>query len=323
MNNSGFSFPVTNFGIDHYTLIVPNAKEVSDFHQHVLGYKLINTILVNAGSVPEGEFDMLNYVLGWPNNSKGVLVVTEGLTKDSIFHQFMLKFGQGIHHIAFEVEAIAIVFQQLKDRGIKVTSETLLRDPLSGLKQFFISSEYCGIFIELIERKSDNETKESEGQGFFTKDNMSGLASTMKSYIGDSNLSDKRFSNSTVRALDKKNYYHSKNRIDISTLAGITLHTQQEAKAKQFLSEILGFEEIGNVMRNSNEPDKFIRFSAMSDLANDIIQAKLTLNSSNVECNKKILQKLNLPFTENEWQLTLHAQYAGYPITLNHENNNA
>jgi len=82
-------FPINCYNIDHYTLIVPNAKKVSDFHQKVLGYELINTICVNAGSAPEGKFDMLNYVLAWPNSEKGVLVVTEGLTKESIFYKFL------------------------------------------------------------------------------------------------------------------------------------------------------------------------------------------------------------------------------------------
>ena len=183
-------FPIQCHNIDHYTLIVPNAKAVADVHQDVLGYKLLNTLMVNAGSAPEGKHDMLNYVMSWPNSKKGVLVVTEGLTESSIFNQFLLKFGQGIHHVAFEVEAIDKAFSVLIENGIELTSDRILRDPISGLRQFFISSKYTGVFIELIERKSETENKMAEEQGFFTQDNMSDLAKTMKSYLDKDELKE-------------------------------------------------------------------------------------------------------------------------------------
>ncbi len=316
MNASEMDFPIQSFGIDHYTLIVPNAKKVSDFHQHVLGYQHINTILVNAGSVPEGEYDMLNYVLAWPNNKKGVLVITEGLTEESIFHQFMMKFGQGIHHIAFEVEQITEVFEQLKQKGIEVTSEHLLRDPLSGLKQFFISNEYTGIFIELIERKSENESesKETEEQGFFTQDNMSGLASTMKTYLDETTEK-----NTDVKAVDTRRYFDEGHDISIAQISGLTLHVQEQEKARAFLSDILGFEAQGEHMINPNEPDKSIRFEAMGERDEALIPAQLFLQSSNQPANKSILETLGLSFQEVGKQLILSEEYSGYPLILTHD----
>lgn len=301
--------PVKNFGIDHYTLIVPNAKEVADFHKNVLGYKHLNTILVNAGSAPKGQHDMLNHVMSWSNNHKGVMVVTEGLTKESIFHKFMVKFGQGIHHIAFEIESIDQVFEELKSNGVSVTSDTLLRDPLTGLKQFFISSEYIGIFIELIERKS--EDKVTEEQGFFTEDNMSGLAQTMNSYL-DSGLKE----DSNIKALDETDYHASKEIINIKKIKGITLFPQNIEKAKTFLTNIFDFQENEQGLFNPVEPDVIFTFENNALAEESIIPAKLIFDSEDFNQNKSILEDLNLSFATHENKISLQESYSGYPITI-------
>lgn len=300
---------VKNFGIDHYTLIVPNAKEVADFHKNVLGYKHLNTILVNAGSAPKGQHDMLNHVMSWSTNHKGVMVVTEGLTKESIFHKFMMKFGQGIHHIAFEIENIDQVFKELKSNDVSVTSDTLLRDPLTNLKQFFISSEYIGIFIELIERKS--EDKITEEQGFFTEDNMSGLAQTMNSYL-DSGLKE----DSDIRAIDEMNYHTSNEIIDIKKIKGLTLFPQNIEKAKAFLKDIFDFKESKQGMYNPVEPDVFFSFEQNHLENKSIIPAKLIFDSDNLDQNKSILNNLNLKFDIDNNQISLEESYSGYPIMI-------
>jgi hypothetical protein len=163
--------------LDHYTLIVENAKAVARFHTEVLGFKHLRIQKVNAGSVPEGQHDMLNYVLQLPDSNKRVMVVTEGLTEESIFCRYLNTYGSGVHHIAYAVEDLDLIFDQLWENKIKTTSDQILRDPLSGLRQVFISREHSGYFIELIER---TETSQA---GVFTHDNMSALAKTMTSYL--------------------------------------------------------------------------------------------------------------------------------------------
>ena len=62
---------------------------------------------------------------------------------------------------------------------METTSDNILQDPVSGLKQIFLDREHCGYFIELIER---NETS---GAGEFVEDNMSALANTMEGYLDE------------------------------------------------------------------------------------------------------------------------------------------
>jgi|GEM_PF-2673657 len=308
-------FPIKCFNIDHYTLIVPNAKVVADFHQNVLGYKLINTILVNAGSASEGKHDMLNYVLGWPNSEKGVMVVTEGLTKESIFHKFYEKFGQGIHHVAFEVDDIEDIFELLITKGIEITSDKILRDPLSGLRQFFISNKYAGFFIELIERKSETEDKTSEKQGFFTQDNMSGLAHTMKSYLDDPNLKN----DDDIKALDETNYFETEENIEVDRIDNIQINVAEIESAKEFLNSVLGFNIEGEKLINPNEKDKFLSFSEIQESQTGVIPVELALKTFNFEKSKNILELLNLDFQIQGETIRLEKEYAGYPLALLHD----
>ena len=107
------------------------------------------------------------------------MVVTQGLTESSVFKKLLDRYGPGIHHVAYEVEDLDEAVEQLRQAGVALTSEGILRDPTTGLRQIFISNEYAGHFIELIERT------EATRSGVFTNKNMAALANTMTGYFGD------------------------------------------------------------------------------------------------------------------------------------------
>ena len=176
-------FPPIELGeFDHYTLIVENAREVADFHVNVLGFRPANIQLVNAGSAPPGEYDMLNHILWLPGSDEKVMVVTEGLTENSIFYRYWWTYGPGVHHVAYTVDDIDETLEKLREHGVETTSEEILQDPISGLKQIFLAREHCGYFVELIERND----KISAGE--FVEDNMSALANTMQGYLDEGDL---------------------------------------------------------------------------------------------------------------------------------------
>lgn len=168
--------PVQVGELDHYTLIVEDAKAVARFHCDVLGFKHLRIQELNAGSAPEGENDMLNHVLQAPLDGP-IVVITEGLTDDSIFCRYMRSYGPGLHHVAYHVEDLDAAVERLRNMGVETTSSEVLRDPLTGLRQIFIRKQHAGYFIELIERT------EEAPYGNFTDDNMARLAQTMTSYL--------------------------------------------------------------------------------------------------------------------------------------------
>lgn len=169
--------PLPLGAIDHYTLIVEDAAASARFHEEVLGFCPLRIQRVNAGSVPEGAFDMLNHVLEIPSSPGRVLVITEGLTEDSIFRRYLKKYGAGVHHVAYAVPDLDVAVEALRGAGVGLTSEQVLRDPLTGLRQVFLNREHGGYFIELVER-----TK-SASVGVFTNHNMAALAHTMVTYL--------------------------------------------------------------------------------------------------------------------------------------------
>ncbi len=191
--------PIELGEFDHYTLIVDDARAVAEFHVNVLGFRPARVQMVNAGSVPEGEYDMLNHILWLPGSEEKVLVVTEGLTEDSIFHRYWWRFGPGVHHVAYTVENIDDTLEKLRQHGVETTSEEILQDPVSGLKQIFLAKKYCGYFVELIERNEHIDA------GEFVEDNMSALANTMHDYLEDSNseLDDTKPSVFIAESFDK------------------------------------------------------------------------------------------------------------------------
>lgn len=169
--------PLTLGPFDHYTLIVDDAAAVARFHCEVLGFEQLRIQKVNAGSAPAGEFDMLNYVLQTPGSSRRVVVITEGLNERSIFSRYLKAYGAGVHHVAYSIDYLDGAVETLRTCGVETTSAEVLVDPLTGLRQIFISREHGGYFIELIERTA------VASAGTFTNDNMAALAQTMMSYL--------------------------------------------------------------------------------------------------------------------------------------------
>lgn len=139
---------------DHYTLIVSNADAVKALHERLFGFVHMRTIRLNAGSAPQGEHDMLNHVLHPPFDPGRALVITQGLRDDSVFAKLMRKKTRPyVHHFAMEVGDVRRDFRLVREAGWATTSEEYSKDPLSGLKQFFLREEETpGCFLELIQR---------------------------------------------------------------------------------------------------------------------------------------------------------------------------
>ena len=94
-----YQHPIQLKKLDHYTLICKSAKQISDHHCNILGFTLDKIQPINSGTVPEGEIDMLNYILHPPANKDMVMVVTEGLNDRTVFRKYMKSFGEGVHHL--------------------------------------------------------------------------------------------------------------------------------------------------------------------------------------------------------------------------------
>ncbi|NHJ40849.1 MAG: hypothetical protein FK731_12530 [Asgard group archaeon] len=98
-----------------------------------------------------------------------VIVISEGLTEDSIVEKYCKKFGSRVHHLAYLVTDIEKVVEIQKSRGVKFTTEEIIGSEEEGIKQIFtLPTETSNHIIEYIQRFGDFD-------GFFTPSNIAGL----------------------------------------------------------------------------------------------------------------------------------------------------
>lgn len=98
-----------------------------------------------------------------------VIVVSEGLTDDSIVEKYVEKYGGRIHHLAYLVKDIEKVVKIQKSQGVKFTTNYIIGSEEEGIKQIFtIPTETANHIVEYIQRYGNFD-------GFFTPSNIGEL----------------------------------------------------------------------------------------------------------------------------------------------------
>ncbi|MCG3221960.1 MAG: VOC family protein [Candidatus Heimdallarchaeota archaeon] len=103
------------------------------------------------------------------HDSLPVIVVSEGLTEDSVVEKYVKKYGGRIHHLAYLVTDIDKVVEIQRKRGVKFTTDYTIGSEEEGIKQIFtLPTETANHIIEYIQRFGDFD-------GFFTPSNIGSL----------------------------------------------------------------------------------------------------------------------------------------------------
>ncbi len=80
--------------------------------------------------------------------------LTAGITEDSPISKFIEKRGEGIHHMAFEVDDIHAEIQRLKDAGVRLIDE----EPRMGADNFLVAfihpKSAGGVLVEICQPAS-------------------------------------------------------------------------------------------------------------------------------------------------------------------------
>src|SRR5688572_10638229 len=77
----------------------------------------------------------------------------ESTTEDGVIRKFIDKKGEGIHHIAFEVEDIIVEMKRLKDEGFILLNENPKDGADNKLVCFLHPKSTNGVLIELCQEK--------------------------------------------------------------------------------------------------------------------------------------------------------------------------
>jgi methylmalonyl-CoA/ethylmalonyl-CoA epimerase len=79
----------------------------------------------------------------------------EGTNENSAITKFIEKKGEGIHHVAFEVEDIHKEIERLKSEGFRVLNETPKNGADNKLIAFLHPKSTNGVLIELCQERSN------------------------------------------------------------------------------------------------------------------------------------------------------------------------
>jgi methylmalonyl-CoA/ethylmalonyl-CoA epimerase len=117
--------------------------------------KILNTNCYKTESVDSEQVNTAFFALG-----ENKIELLEANSEASVINKFIEKKGEGVHHIAFEVEDIEAEMKRLKNEGFALLSEEPKPGADNKLVCFLHPKETNGVLIELVmERKISNQNK--------------------------------------------------------------------------------------------------------------------------------------------------------------------
>ena len=125
--------------IEHIGIAVTDLNEANELYTKILGKKPYKVEKVDNEGVITSFFKS--------KNTKVELL--QGIGKDNAISNFINKRGEGIHHIAFEVEDIKQEIRRLKKLGFNIINETPKKGADNKLICFIHPKSTKHVLIEL------------------------------------------------------------------------------------------------------------------------------------------------------------------------------
>ena len=125
--------------IEHIGIAVSNLEESNLIYSKLLNTQSYKTEAVDSEGVITSFFKV--------GDTKIELI--QGINEENAISKFINKKGEGIHHIAFEVEDILSEIKRLKQEGFKIINETPKKGADNKLICFIHPKSSMGVLIEL------------------------------------------------------------------------------------------------------------------------------------------------------------------------------
>jgi methylmalonyl-CoA/ethylmalonyl-CoA epimerase len=177
----------TSMGIDHITLCVRNLEAAEFLFTKILGFEVI----WSARDVGSDKSSM-DTVVVQRGTAKVALMQGRDKTVQSQINEFIEKYGQGVQHVAIEVDDIEAVCREWEARGVKFSGPLKEgRDGFGPLKQRFTYALFPGggVFLELTQRQHGGEQSKTFVRGTVEKlykdierDQIKGVEQTIIDY---------------------------------------------------------------------------------------------------------------------------------------------
>ena len=130
--------------IEHIGIVVKDLEKSLVPYQELLGLKLKETEQLDV----QGAFTRVAF---FPVGEVNVELV-HTTAKTGLAAEFLRDHGEGLHHIAFEVEDLEKTFQALRSRGIKFVWDEIITGSRGSKVAFFKAEEFNGVYIELVQK---------------------------------------------------------------------------------------------------------------------------------------------------------------------------
>ena len=125
--------------IEHIGIAVRDIKAAGATYE-----KLLNTQIYKVEDV-ESEAVRTAFLQSGPNK----IELLEAISPDSVINHFLEKRGEGLHHIAFDVEDIEAEMQRLKSEGFILLNDRPKEGADNKLVCFIHPKSANGVLIEL------------------------------------------------------------------------------------------------------------------------------------------------------------------------------
>ena len=142
-------------GIDHITLCVKNLAATEFLFTQILGFHVI----WSAKDVGSDKSSM-DTVVVQRGDAKIALMQGRNKERKSQICEFVDTYGEGVQHIALEVDDIEAICREWETRGVRFSGDIKEgRDGFGPLKQRFTYPLFpdCGLFLELTQRQHGQE----------------------------------------------------------------------------------------------------------------------------------------------------------------------
>lgn len=129
--------------VEHIGIAVRSFKESIPLFEKLLNTPCYKTEAVTSENVNTAFFQ----------NGETKIELLESSTEDGVIQKYIAKKGEGIHHIAFEVDNIQAEMQRLKNEGFTLLNEQPKDGADNKLVCFLHPKSTNSVLIELCQEK--------------------------------------------------------------------------------------------------------------------------------------------------------------------------
>ena len=129
--------------IEHIGIAVKDLESANELYKNILGSKHYKTESVDSEGVETSFFKV----------GESKIELLKASNPDSAIAKFIEKRGEGIHHIAFEVDDIAKEIERFKDLGFNVINDIPKKGADNKMVCFVHPKSTNGVLIELCQER--------------------------------------------------------------------------------------------------------------------------------------------------------------------------